>query len=67
MMKCYMKGEPPAVFPKKRSVLLLAAVVLLVCCCLFVPVAAADEVDISTGSIVITESGYTVGTGPETP
>ena len=66
MLKCYVRGDPPAVFPKERSVL-LAAVVLLVCCCLVVPAAAADEVDISTGSIVITESGYTVGTGPETP
>ena len=67
MLKWYMKGEPPAVFPKKRSVLLLAAVVLLLCCCLVVPAAAADPIDISTGSIVITESSYTVGTGPETP
>ena len=66
MLKWYMKGEPPAVFPKKRSVLLLAAVVLLLCCCLVVPAAAADKVDISTGSINITESGYTVGTGPKT-
>ena len=66
MLKCYVRGDPPAVFPKKRSVLLLAAVVLLLCFCLFVPVAAADEVGISTGSIVITESGYTVGTGAET-
>ena len=66
MLKCYVKEDPPAVFPKERSVLLLAAVVLLVCCCLFVPAAAAHEVDISTGSIVITESGYTVGAGQET-
>ena len=60
-----MKGDPSAVFPKERSVLLLAAVVLLLCCCLVVPVAAADPIDISTGSIVITESGYTVA-GSET-
>ena len=42
MLKCYVKGDPPAVFPKERSVLLLTAVVLLLCCCLFVPAAAAD-------------------------
>lgn len=46
MLKCYVRGDPPAVFPKKRSVLLLAAVVLLVCCCLFVPAAAADDVTV---------------------
>ena len=46
MLKWYMKGETPAVFPKKRSVLLLAAVVLLLCCCLFVPAAAADDVTV---------------------
>ena len=46
MLKCYVRGDPPAVFPKKRSVLLLAAVVLLVCCCLVVPAAAADDVTV---------------------
>lgn len=46
MLKWYMKGETPAVFPKKRSVLLLAAVVLLLCCCLFVPAAVADDVTV---------------------
>ena len=44
MLKCCVKEDPPAVFPKERSVLLLAAVVLLVCCCLVVPAAAADDV-----------------------
>ena len=44
MLKCYVRGDPPAVFPKKRSVMLLAAVVLLLCCCLVVPAAAADDV-----------------------
>ena len=43
MLKCYVRGDPPAVFPKKRSVL-LAAVVLLVCCCLVVPAAAAENI-----------------------
>lgn len=46
MLKCYVRGDPPAVFPKNRSVLLLAAVVLLVCCCLVVPAAAADDVTV---------------------
>ena len=46
MLKCYVRGDPPAVFPKKRSVLLLAAVVLLLCCCLFVPAAAANDVTV---------------------
>lgn len=45
MLKCYVRGDPPAVFPKKRSVL-LAAVVLLLCCCLVVPAAAADDVTV---------------------
>ncbi|HJK61379.1 MAG TPA: InlB B-repeat-containing protein, partial [Methanocorpusculum sp.] len=45
MLKCSMKGDPSAVFPKERSVLLLAAVVLLVCCCLVVPAAAAITLD----------------------
>ena len=45
MLKCYVRGDPPAVFPKKRSVLLLAAVVLLLCCCLVVPAAAAITLD----------------------
>lgn len=45
MLKCSMKEDPPAVFPKKRSVL-LAAVVLLLCCCLFVPAAAANDVTV---------------------
>lgn len=44
MLKCYVRGDPPAVFPKKRSVMLLAAVVLLLCCCLVVPAAAAEDV-----------------------
>ena len=43
MLKCYVRGDPPAVFPKKRSVL-LAAVVLLVCCCLVVPAVAAENI-----------------------
>ncbi|HJK58539.1 MAG TPA: InlB B-repeat-containing protein [Methanocorpusculum sp.] len=46
MLKCYVKEDPSAVFPKKRSVLLLAAVVLLLCCCLFVPAAAAEDVTV---------------------
>ena len=45
MLKCYVRGDPPAVFPKKRSVL-LAAVVLLVCCCLVVPAVVAEDVTV---------------------
>ncbi|HJK50392.1 MAG TPA: InlB B-repeat-containing protein, partial [Methanocorpusculum sp.] len=46
MLKCYVRGDPPAVFPKNRSVLLLAAVVLLVCCCLVVPAVVAEDVTV---------------------
>ena len=63
MLKCSMKGDPPAVFPKKRSVLLLAAVVLLVCCCLFVPAAAAEGTGTQDDPIVVPEYGYIIQSG----
>lgn len=58
-----MKGDPPAVFPKKRSVLLLAAVVLLVCCCLVVPAVAADGTGTQDDPIVVPEYGYIIQSG----
>lgn len=57
-----MKGDPPAVFPKKRSVL-LAAVVLLVCCCLVVPAAAAEGSGTQNDPIVVPEDGYIIHGG----
>ena len=63
MLKCYVRGDPPAVFPKKRSVLLLAAVVLLVCCCLFVPAAAAEGTGTQDDPIVVPEYGYVFSSG----
>ena len=63
MLKWYMKGETPAVFPKKRSVLLLAAVVLLVCCCLVVPAAAAEVTGTQDDPIVVPEDGYAFRSG----
>lgn len=63
MLKWYMKGETPAVFPKKRSVLLLAAVVLLLCCCLFVPAAAAEGTGTQDDPIVVPEDGYIIHGG----
>ncbi|MCZ9313223.1 MAG: InlB B-repeat-containing protein [Methanocorpusculum sp.] len=58
-----MKGETPAVFPKKRSVLLLAAVVLLVCCCLVVPVVAAEGPGTQEDPISVPEYGYIIQSG----
>ena len=63
MLKWYMKGDPPAVFPKNRSVLLLAAVVLLLCCCLFVPAAAAESTGTQDDPIVVPEHGYDFSSG----
>ena len=63
MLKCYVRGDPPAVFPKNRSVLLLAAVVLLVCCCLFVPAAAAEGIGTQDDPIVVPEDGYAFNSG----
>ena len=57
MLKCCVKEDPSAVFPKNRSVLLLAAVVLLLCCCLFVPAAAADGTGTQDDPIVVPEDG----------
>ena len=62
MLKCYVRGDPPAVFPKKRSVL-LAAVVLLLCCCLFVPAAAAEGSSTQDDPIVVPEYGYAFSSG----
>ena len=63
MLKCCVKEDPSAVFPKKRSVLLLAAVVLLLCCCLFVPAAAADGTGTQDDPIVVPEDGYAFSRG----
>ena len=63
MLKCYVRGDPPAVFPKKRSVLLLAAVVLLLCCCLFVPAVAAEGTGTQDNPIVVPEHGYIIHGG----